>query len=123
MQNIFHINYNLKKQQPESLEDIVENAKKNGIEYISIIDTDKLQFIESYMQYGEQYGIKVIPGVMVNVCNYGKMVLTAMNENGLKDIFRVIHETKPKTDGSILISKEIVNLYIKENKNVIVSIP
>ena len=69
MQNIFHINYNLKKQQPESLEGIVENAKKNGIEYISIIDTDKLQFIESYMQYGERYGIKVIPGVMVNACN------------------------------------------------------
>ena len=123
MQNIFHINYNLKKQRPESLEDIVKNAKKSCIGYISIIDTDKLQFIESYMQYGEQYEIKVIPGVMVNTCNYGKIVLTAMNENGLKDIFRVIHETKPETDGSILISKEILNLYIKENKNVIVSIP
>lgn len=55
-----------------SIEETIQQAKKNGVQYLGIVDHDTTVGLEKALKIGEKYQVKVIPGIEISAYDFKK---------------------------------------------------
>ena len=79
------------------IEDIIVQAKRTGIDFISITDHDTMSSISRAKILGERYGVQILPGVELSAWDKTRGSITVTNHSNVDVQVTVAYLPEPDT--------------------------